>query len=542
MVWLLLWGAAGAGIFMAGWQADRRFTAYLQGGSPSAEMVDRLLPDHVRFFVHDPNFRQNWPRVRSSPLYRALQNISIFKDTLAAWNLDGETESSFEKWLLKGWGPAVTVAWSEERQALYILSAVGNREESLRWLEQIASSYWAREMKWQLRRLDQQWCLESTQPLASSSRLYAQLCPIHGVAVLAISPNPDPLREILHREVSARGGLLQSPGFSEFRGWSTQTPAQLHGFAHALPRAGSNGKARLEWGLSIGDNGKSHLHFRFPVTAVATASGGDSQVEKLAQLRQPDDLLAIVAACNDLEALRSECMRHFPSAWTAPLEGLNRDNLLGSFRPIWDPVISGTGDHLFIGLGEAEYVSEKYRVPFPRTIIAMPFQETAPFLQALEATVYRLNRSAAANLTIRKVVRPYGEYYEIHMAPTAWRERYGIRELPVFAFAEGLAIISSNSASMEKLLQHMANHPGTTSASLSPGVVFQVNMRRAPNTVKILLGALGLLDPGGENIFLSPEAMRSLNEVYAVMEAFGDSQLVFSSEPGYARIEARLNP
>ncbi len=543
-IWLILWSAAGIWVFLATRHADRIFLEYIEGGAPASgpATVCELLPSHVEAFVYNENFHENWKALRDSEFYSTLKGISGFREILNAWNLGDKELSSFEKWILQSWGPSLAIGYSREKETLYLLSPIGNREKCIEWLQQTSCSSFGAQMKWEPRQLQGHWRLESVGSPSLASQFNAQFYPIHGMAVLAISPKPDPLSEIFRVVDAPQNSLTHAAGFSSFFQEGLQHSRQVFGFLR--PFADKKGFESLgfEWRVAVERDGKATAEIHAPVRSIVTASTDSPDAATLAHLRQPDDMISVLASWEDLQVIREKCLQHLPAAWTAPLRAMDPDSMLGSYRTIWDQVFSKLGHSIFVGLGEADIISEKYRIPFPRTVLAMPFDEPDVFKQALEATVLRLNREQKANLLIRKEVRSYGEYYEIRMENSVWRQQHGLKEIPAVAFAKDLLIISSDSSSMEKVLEHFATHDGEATGMSSDGVDFRISMRRASDTVRILLGVFGVLDPQGENVFLSPGMMRFLSEVRPVMEQFGDSHIVFTFKPGHIQLHGAFEP
>ncbi len=549
--WVLLWMATGYGIFYGMREADYTFLKFMDVGEPSLATACDLIPANVQAFACDVHFRENWKEFRKSSVYPSIRGLSVFREACEGLRLGDRDLTALEQWISQYWGSGVVAAYSRENEALYLLSPVGRREECVEWFRRMRWSPFGQHITWTPRIFDLNpdgkvsalpknlWCFEADGAYFSTPGYNIQFHAIHGVAVLAISRKKDPLLDILRTDAAPDKSLAKSAGFSEFFAQGLQHPERPFGFVRLGGDTKSADGLGARWSVVVEKDGRVALDVRIPAPTIAGSMVAVSQFDLLARLRQPDDLVSTVFSWEDAQTLWKEGQRRLPSAWTATIREGQVDAALGSYKDIWKPILDKLGHEMFVGFGDSSVISEKYRVPFPRTIVAVPFTDSVGFIKALEATVQKCNREQEANLVIRK--GGSGDYYEVRMGSAAWQARHGMKELPVFAISNGLLILAPGGEVMEKALKTFSEN-ASRPVEKTEGLEIRLNLRKSPGTVRILLAALGLLNPQGDNVFLTPSMMHSMSELFALMEQFGDSRLTLTYAPGFLQVHAAINP
>lgn len=529
LIWIVLWIAVAMGAFWSGNKATQTLDAYLDVGGPSIAAASELIPAQINFFVYDAHFSQEWKALRGSNFYGALKGLSALREPLESWKITEKEFSPAEKWLTEFFGPEVLLGVSTESKSVYLVSPIGKRDAVIDWLLRMVVADEGKGVKWKLRQIDGRWCLDAEEGLAPA-QYKVQLSVINGIAVLAIGREGDPIAPVLQLASKSGQGLATEKAFDAFfKAGLAQGNAP---FGFFRPSAGQS--LGVQWTLAAQVEGKVTLDLVVPrISAPATTVQPSSSA--LAGLRQADDYISCVASWDEVRVLWEEALQRLPASWTTSMREINLKSAMGSFDSVWTPVFDKLGRNVFIGLGESEVISEKYRIPVPRAVIAFPLTDTAGFIVALEKTVLEANERLGAKLLIRK--GPKGNYYEVRMGKSEWREQHGLKQLPVFAFSNGLLIIAPDTSAMEKALANAKS----TEVRID-GIDLQVNMRSAPATVRILLAALGAFNAQGENVFLSPRVLHGLSEMATIMEQFGRSDFVIHNEPGFSRIHATLNP
>lgn len=538
-IWWILYALVFVGVLFAMKYADQVFLAYVKVGSPSVQGASDLMPSNIQAFAYDQNFSEDWKWFRKSKLGLTLKGLPSFQSLLNAWKIWDQELSSFEKWILHFWKSSLMAGYSSKDKTLYLLSPIGTREYVLKWLAEMAVSHYRNQIRWIPRQFQSYRYFEISESSLFHSDFKVQFAVIHGVAVVAMGQNPDPLRQVISSAESPDKALSHDSNFVNFFAQELQKSTQTFGFVRSLNPEGTSEDLGVEWSLSVNPQKQIAIDVRLPAHRF-TNGETTGNLDPLALLCHPDYLISVISTREDLKMAWDGCSTYLPSAWTAPiLQQINLEALMGTSKKYWEPVFKKIGHEVFIGLGETNILSEKYRIPFPQTILAVPFNQTAIFVKALEATVLKLNQEAQANLFIRKIIQPNGEYYETRMGDSAWKKKHGLIELPVFGFANGLLIAGPSASSVEKVMQHLNGAPKSDLAKME-GINLQVNMRRAPETIRILLASLGALNSEGENVFFSPGTMRSMNEIFSVMEEFGNARIVLIPKPGCALLRATI--
>lgn len=552
-IWLLLWAGTGAWIWWSTREADYQFQKYMEAGSPTMETACELIPGNVDAFACHMRFRGEWKEFRRTGLCSTLKGLSVFREAAEALKITGSDLSPIEKWTAEFWGPGLVAAYSRKSETLYLLSPVGRREECIDWFRRMAVSDFGGHITWKPHELDvgvgkgaataQKGlsCFDADSTYFSSPGWNVQFHAVRGVAVLAISRKRDPLLEMLQVDREPGRSLAKSPGFMEFFRRGLDHPEQPFGFVRLAGGAAPSPGLGLEWKVSRGAEDRVILEASLPVPGITGTAVNDPQLDPLDRVRQPEDLVGILCTWEDVKALWNGISPRLSAGWKDPVEQVRVEEMLGSYKDIWKPVLDGLGHEVFIGFGDANPLSERFTLPIPRTILACPFTDSAGFMKALEATVLKCNREEQADLLIRKVVRPFGEYHVVRMGNASWKSRHGLKELPVFAFSNGILLLAPGEDTMEKALRHLVENAGRPVDKIT-GVDIRLDMRKSPNTVRILLGALGTLNPRGDNVFLTPAMMRSMSEISSLMEQFGESRLVLSYRPGFIELRATLKP
>jgi hypothetical protein len=534
IVWLGLWVVVLVAIVLTARYADSLFMARMSGGTPQANQIFKLLPEETEVLVYDQNFEEHWKRFKKSNLFFSLRNLSVVRGGIDQSGLSDAELDSLEKWIFRFWGPTAVVSYSQKTNSLYLLSPVGNYAECLEWFQRLATSSFRKNLPWTPRKVQDQWVLEYAKNSGGRS-FVAQLATIRGIAVLAISEKKDPMNVIINASLY---GASFGPNLEKFLEKTRGKPDQVCGFVRMLEGDRLKESLGLEWILDVQSAEKIKLEIKAPVQSIQQQMKAEKN-SLLAALRQPDDQISLFGSWEDLKMFWAECEERLPKKWTEPVNAIKPEGVLGSYQKIWNPIWDKLGDDLFLSLGEVQMFSDRYQIPFPHVTIAMPFTEKALFIKAVESTVQKANAEQDANLLIRKVVVGDLGYYDVRMGNSSWKQSHGLKQFPVFAFAKDLLIVSSNTGSMEKILQKLAQ-----GSELTPEIVYGIDLRmrlhQAPQTIQILLGAVGAFNSEGDNIFLSPTVMHFMSEITSVMKQLGDSHLVMTYEPGSIVLSGEL--
>ncbi len=545
ILWSLLWIVALTGIWMAAGRADRAFESYMQQGVSSLAAACDLLPADADVFACNVNFREDWRNLRASKFYPALRELSPIKPVLEEWKLGEEDLTLAEKWFLRFWGPEVAVAFSRENGTLYLLTPLGSRYACVKWLAEMMFRPSGNGAPGTLRHEGGHWWIAVTDDHLCPRGFHVELAPVRGVAVLAISRKPDPLAPVFRLAANPQSGLGQSPNFHDFLRDGMEHANHSFGFVRLRGRGQPPESFGIRWKIwtQPASDGPRSLQalVQVPARCVEGSSSQIPNAANLIRLRQPDDIICLVTSREDIQAAWKGCLHHLPSAWTNLISKVTPDRLPEAFRSIWQPIFDKLGKEIFVGLGESSLLSDRYRVPFPRTVVAIPFDDTPVFVRALEDTVLKCNQDFKANLLIRKVVRPQGEYYYVRMGDSSWKYRYGLSSLPVFAFAGGLLLAAPDTSTMEKALERLADPASAATAPVEGAAVF-ANLQRAPQTARALLTCAGaLLDPG-ENAFLTPAQMKNMDELFNLLEQFSEARADITRTPGVYQLRLGLQP
>jgi hypothetical protein len=532
--WLILWSICLLFIFLSARYSDRVFSSFMESGKTDSNALFKLLPQNVTFFVEDSHFHEDWSKLRNSEMYAALSTISNLREFLENWKLNGQEISSFEKWLLQIFRTSLDLAYSEKDQTLYLFTPLQNHENSVEWLQKVSRSVFTERVDWSPRFLGKHFYLDAAASPFWPIGIHVQSTVIGSVGIIAMSPKNEPLSDIFVT-VDEHRSLWDIPDFKSFVLMERERNQSPFGFSSL----GEN-KLGLTWELQKYNDTQWDIRARFPNLNINSSSTHPSQL--LAALRRPEDYISSIFSLQDASVIWSELERVIPQQWTKPIHEVQVDLLMGSFKSIWDPVIEKMEKQIYVGFGEAELLSDKYKIPFPHVILGIPFQEPKVFLKALETTVYKANEKFDANLFVRKNVRPSGEYYEIKMGNSKWKQQHGLKELPVFAITNGLLIVSTSEGLLEKTLENLSSKLNSENQPSIEGLDIVLNTQESPKVIRILLGALGVFSSEGENIFLSPTTMHTLNDLFGVMSQFDNAHLVCTFNSGVIEVKASLKP
>ncbi len=531
--WTLLWLVFIGGIAWSGYRANRQFDEFMEGGMTATVSSARMIPASVSFFAYAPTFRRDWKELRTSRFFDSLAKLPAVQNLSEAMGWNEKGLSPAELWVTRFWGPGVMLGYSEEKKIFLLTSSVGKREACAQWLMDMALDSSRAQGKWIRRSIEGHWCLEPGDRVWTRG-LNVQFTLVSGVAVLAMGQGDNPLAGVLAELRKNKGDVL-----SQYQGIVEQAlsnPTETAGFM----RWPTEGAGVTTWNLKQENEGVA-VNVSIPASMITTESLLVKASPVLQGLRQPDDLISTVLSWEDLTGLWKECGEALPRSWTEPFRQVDVKALMGVFYDRWKPVMESLGHEVFIGLGQSETLSDKYQIPFPRTVVAVPFSEPELFVSALESTVLECNQRLHADLVIRKVVKPFGEYYSIRMGESEWRRQHGLKELPVVGFSRGMLMAAPNAADMEKALSNFFEK-SSQDFEVTRGIDLQMDMRNSPSTIRILLASLGAFNSQGENIFLSPKAVSVLSEVFGVMDVFGDSKLTFTHRAGEISLRALLRP
>ncbi|MBI4027651.1 MAG: hypothetical protein HY360_21875 [Verrucomicrobia bacterium] len=540
-VWLLLWMALGAGTLAAMKRADQAFLSYMETGGLSGSAIYELLPADVRFFAHIHQAREEWKAFRQSGLFSALRNVPATRAIFDEWGLVEGEWSAFERWILQFWGPEIIIAGSEKTQAIYIFSPLGNRGQCADWLLQMAASPFGFRVKWRPGQLEGRWCLETDGASFLPPGFHAQFYPIHGAAALAISRRPNPMLELCRLANDPADGLLHAPRFPDFLHEQLGQSKRAFGFIRSSQDNHSEDLG-LEWNLAAEKNGDAVLDARLPMLAGVPNPSREPSPPILKRLRQSDDVISMTTSWENLETGWSEWLQRTPPAWNEALKNIGRNATTEIFKEIWSPVFDKLGRHVFIGLGDSVLISERHRLPFPRTVLAFPLEDKDVFVRTIEATVLKCNREWTAGLLIRKITCPNGPYYEVRQADSLWKRKLELKNLPAFAFVSGLLVVSTGGDSMEKILQQMASAPAVPGELNEDGINLWIDLKRAPQIAAFPLVAIGLFHAEDKNESIPSRKLNFPQEWTPILERFGEARLRVTFGSGEARFHVALPP
>lgn len=541
ITWLVLWLAALAGMWAGARHADRGFQDYMAASRPGAEALYDLIPSTVDVFFQSGDTAKEWRTLRKSEFYRAFANLSLVHDALKAWKLDETELSALEKWILQHWGTGLTVAYSRKSETLLVYSPIGRRQPCVEWLIQMQQTLILEDIRgYTTRQVEGHWCVDAELPFLPPG-WKAQFFPVRGIGVLAIGRHAEPLAEVLRVAKDREKSLGRNSAFAAFLAKGRQIPGGSFGFLRLGEDGPSPPDLGLQWQFTRGTDGRFLVDMTWPVTYTGSTTAANPDLANLALLRQGDDQLALVSSWDDLVALGSVGSRFLSESALRSLRTANPQLPLSFGREDWEPVLSKLGHSLFVSFGKDAVLSDKFNVTFPRTVIAVPFNEPNQFLRALESSVLKSNNQNQTNLLIRKVAQPYGTYYEVRMGNSRWREGHGLKELPTFSFTNGMLILALNCETMEKALQALTANAAAPAPKIE-GVSLWTRTKSLPDTLRLLLAATVIFQPRNENVFVSPTTMRTLNEIFSVAQQFSETDFGLTCEGGRARLQARLAP
>ncbi|MDD2708531.1 MAG: hypothetical protein PHV34_11010 [Verrucomicrobiae bacterium] len=536
--WLVLWVLTLAGMWMGARHADRLFNDYLKAGVPQKETVYELLPRDVTYFVQSNSFVKKWKKLKRSVLSKNLSQLTLFRDLTASWQVSDSSLHQLEEWILNYWGPQITAAYSKESQTLFLCSPIGERSKCLEWLLKMQDSSNTTDVQWELIYLDKHRCIEVESPTLPKG-WKIQFFAIHGVAVLAISPKPRPLLEIFQVLDGKKPSLASTLPFQVLLKQTSALNDPTWGFLRLERTQQEQDSLGLQWILTGATGNRFLLDATLPSQTVTAASSDDPALLNLALLRQPDDVLSLVSSWSDMATAWRELLPFAPDPWTTAFSQFRFGSAFGPYAREWKNIWDRVGKQVFISFGKNELISDRFKVPFPRTVMAMPFNEQNLFIQSVEAFVLRCNQQLKANLVVRKSNCPGGAYYEIRMGSSKWRENHGLKEMPPFAFSNGLLILATNTQTMEKALSGLAANAGRLDNQRIEGVDIRMNTKEAPETIRIIMASTALFQSPTDNSFLSPAMMRLMNEAFGVLKQFGDSELQVKTIPGRVFVKFR---
>ena len=540
LAWTTLWVVALAAMWQGARVAGRAFDGYMKSGEATVASALSILPATADGFVFEPDPVARWKFFRRWKLDASLQEFSRLRPFLEAWGIAQPKVSPLEGALLRFWPRSLAVAWSTERETVWFVSPIGNRWETIRWLGDLALGSNRRPADFRVERRGNQWWIEVGDASLAPEGYVIHLAVVRGIAVLGIGPRASsPLAPILTPE--GRGILCDPEALAALDG-ALRPNAGMTGFVRFM-HTGHHRHA-ISWRLTPEGAGDDPVAFvldlRIPSSHARSLSSSVPDAARLAALAQPDDIMAVVASRPDLSVLQKLCAESFPSPITARVGQAGLAWVPEPFRPVWEPILDKLGDRVFIGIGEPSYSSEKGHLSLPRTVMAFPFEDPAAFVAALEQTVLRCNREQDANMIIRKRSGPSGDSYRIAVGDSSWKRPFGLAELPVFGFTKGLLLVAPNSASLDRLMDRAA----TEAAAGEPtrGLRMRANLPRFGGTLRASLLVVSALLGNQRAEFLSPAAMRWVDETLVALRNFGEVQIDLEQEPGAWRLHARLTP
>jgi hypothetical protein len=536
LAWTALWAVILAAMWFGGRAAGRAFDDYMDSGDASAATALAALPAEADGFVFEPDPVARWRLFRRWKLDASLQEFSRLRPLLENWGLGQPKVTPLEGLLLHFWPKNLAVAWSAERGFLWFAAPVGNRWETGRWLADLFLRSPQRPEKCRVERDGGQWWVDVEDPRLLPEGRVAQLAVVRGIAVLAIGPRgSSPLAPVL---APSGPGIASDP----------EAAAALEGALR--PDAGPAGIVRivrpghvthtLSWRLTpegaAGDEALS-LDLRLPSCRATAPSAPVPGAARLGALAQPDDIVAVVGARPDLAALAELCGRALPPAMAARLGQAGPGWIPEAFRPAWEPVFKKLGDEVFVGVGGGSSPGERARPGFPRAVVAIPMEDPAAFLSALEQTILRCNREQNANMVIRKRTSASGDVYRVAGGEASWKRQFGLAE---FGFAKGLLLLAPDSATLEKAMERASSE--AAAGDPARGVRLRASLPRVGAAFRGLVLAAGALLGGDQTETISPSTLKWMDEALAALRNFGEARADLEREPGAWRLRARLAP
>lgn len=540
VVWALIWILTLGGSYIAYQNADREFSHYLATFSTSPRHVSELLPSTISAFCHDPEFQANWKKFRSSGLYTALRNTSFIREPAERLGLSDHDLSPFENWVLELWGNSATLAVSQKKDAFYLISPIGNGEQSFDWLKKAINLLNKQNVPNSLHRIDNRWCVRGESSSFWPRNVHVEFFPVQGMAVLALGSLDDPITGVFDAADEPQQSLFRNPDFPRYFEESLAQASAKHqfslfGFIRDTRQTTSFDLGNT-WVATSKEPGLVDLEFSMRDSS-QNKEGSPSIDANLKGLSLPDHLITMLSTTEEIGRLWNEASGVIPESVKENAAAINLEPLLGEYYGLWKPVLDKLGKDFYVGFGDAEVMSDKFRVPFPRTTIVMPFEDKKLLFNALEATVLKSNEGLQSNLAVRKHLGTYGEYYEVKMNDSDWRSEHGLKTLPFFACTNSYLVVSTHQGSIESVLGSLKDKPEATlqtqdsnaqgDKKLLPQDVtslqLSVDMQNAPDIIRVLFGVVGLVNPQGDNVFLSPKAMSVFSEVFSVMQQFKEA-------------------
>lgn len=539
LVWAALWAIALVGMGFGARAAGRAFDAYMESGNAPAASALALLPGAAEGFVFEPDLVARWRLFRRWKLDASLQEFSRLRPFLETWGLAQPKVGPLESLLLRGWSRNLAVAWTSDGSALWFAAPVGTRQETARWLADFFLRSSFHPEKRRIERRGQQWWIEIEDARLLPEGRLAQIAVVRGIAVLAIGrKGASPITAVLSPDGP---GIVRCPEAAVALEGALRPEAGLTGLLR-VPRPGHPTHTitwRITPAVAEGDSAAFTLDLRIPSCRADSASAVLPDAARLGALAQPEDALSLVTSPSDLAALRVFLARALPRAANARLEQAGRGWIPESYRPIWTPVFDKLDNQLFLGIGNPSPFTAKGRLVLPRVAAAAPFEDPAAFLAALEQTVLRVNREQHVNLIIRKRSGASGDSYRVTGGDFSWARALGLAELPSFGFAKGLLLVATDSPTLEKAMERAA----TEAAVGEPqrGSRLRASLPRFGGALRTgLLVAGAFLDSDDE--WMSPSALRWVDETLAALRSFGEARVDLECEPGAWKLRARLTP
>jgi hypothetical protein len=522
-IWIGIWVILIIAACIAMKRARDAYDAYMVTAPPPPGAILKLIPEESSLVLVDPDFREHWTKFRNSDLYRSVLNLPPVKKELSTWSIaePGGKLTPFEEWILAHWNSSLTAAYVRSHQTMIFYSISGNREATLDWLRSMFVSGVQSLQKINPVQFQEHWAFELVDGASVGlPGMKVQFTAVDGVAILAVGAKENPLEpvfQILEKKSSSLLKIRELSGES-LRNLSPGTgDRRIRGLVR-VDTATQKGKV-IEWEISPRQQEPG-----FSLRLMTPFSVQFPDFETPGHWKQPDDVIAFSWNQRGIHTVLQELTRQIGADFSPYFMQMSPDKL-GGYQDFWMPVFEKSASDWFVSFGRAEVISDRFRLPFPSFVVVTRFPEKSTFLKALEQTVLKANQDLQAELVIRKTVKPYGEYYEIQMGNSGWRGLHGLRELPSIAFSGDLLVIGSHRISIEKALEHLQKQQPADATQPRRSSVLEItaNLSEAPEVVRILLGTLGMLNPQGENVFISPKALSAFSDVAGVMKLFGRS-------------------
>jgi hypothetical protein len=525
------------GMVWAAQRADQAFLDFWKGGQSATGSLFSMLPEGVNQKLYGYSLGKYWKSLRTSEQGRAVLDTSPIRSSLEKWGIIGKDPTPFETWGMEYWGEDTLWGYDDHHRVGYLLTPMGTRGDCFQWLAKMFLSSVGKHLNWKPSESHGRMVFRAKDTSFWPEDLNVEFCFIQGVAVLGLGLQTHPLKNIL----SESKGPHRNKNLSEDgQRFLEAQQSRYQGVMGSFRSRDDNSQSLRFWSLLEVEKNKINFRLEIPSSADLVEEPSRELSQTLVRFRQDSDQISLYGSMAEIKTVWEKFSPKLPQKWTDLVSSLDKSVFLGGYQSIWDPILKNLGSEIYVAFAEGSAISSKYQIPFPKTVIAIPLEDRNPVIQALEATVLRLNKNEEANLLLRKSVRAAGEFYEVKMGESAWQKKHGLKELPVLGFIENFLVLSLDAASLNLLCDHLASNQGKASPEALQGVQLRVKLKESPQTIRVLLGVLGVLTSQEENMVLTPQVMKFLDEWLEVARKYSEIDLRLVPQNKKFLLEANL--